>query len=195
MRREIDGTVVSCPLYHITLKPRIASILQHGLIPAKDSKGLGFDQPYPSDENYVYLFNSIRMRENIDKVLTKTDGSWLKDKEILEVTLPDGHPLEREYEQATMPLRLSGEALDWFLEGRRQSSETPIDSPEDYVRYYFHKTHGIEYTGEFKIMNVCQFIDSNISDINWDENDGSYRTVKAISSEHFRMISVEEFGT
>jgi hypothetical protein len=189
MRKDINGIKISWPLYHITLNTRIESILQHGLLPAKDFKRLGFDQPYPSDDDYVYLFNSIRMHKNINKVLTESEGSWLKDKELLEVKIPSAHPLEREYDQATISLRLSGEALDWFLEGRKQNSA------EDYVRYYFQKTYGIEYTGKYTIEDVIGFLDSNISDVDWDENDGSYRTPKPISSKYLRIISVEKFST
>ena len=133
MRKDIDGIAVSWPLYHITFNDLIDSILQRGLLSAKDFKHLGFDQPYPSDDNYVYLFNSIRMHNNIQRVLTESDGSWLKDKGLLEVKPQYTHPLEREYDQATISLRLSGEALNWFLEGRRQHSEIPINSADDYV--------------------------------------------------------------
>ena len=189
MRKDIDGIVVSWPLYHITLNDRIDSILQRGLLPAKDFKHLGFDQPYPSDDNYVYLFNSIRMHKNIKKVLTESDGSWLKDKVLLEVKPPSTHPLEREYDQATISLRLSGEALNWFLEGRKQNSA------EDYVRYYFQKTYGIKYTGSYTIKDIIIFVDSKISDHDWDEKDGCYRTRKSISPDCLQIITVEDFST
>jgi hypothetical protein len=189
MRKEIDGMMVSWPLFHITLDTRVESVLQHGLLPAKDSKRLGFDQPYPSDDNYVYLFNSTRLHKNINKVLTESDGGWLEDKVIMEVKLPSAHPLEREYDQATISLRLAGEALDWFLEGRKHKSA------EDYVRYYFQKTYGIEYTGKYTTEDVIKFIDSNISYNDWDEKDGSYRTAKPISPKHLRIISAEDIGT
>ena len=189
MKREIDGQMISCPMYHITLKPRTESIFKHGLLPARDSKGLGFDQPYPSDDSFVYLFNSIRMQKNVSRVLNETDGSWLADKEILEIDFPSSHTLEREYDQAVIPLKLSGEALDWFLGGRKQNS------PEEYIRYYFQKTYGIKYTGNFTISDICQFIDSEISDESWDEKDGSYRTTKAISPELIRTVPLEKFST
>ena len=188
MKSENDSQMISYPLYHITLKPRIESIFEHGLLPAKDSKDQGFDQPYPSDDNFIYLFNSIRMQKNVNRVLTETDGSWLKDKEILEIDLPRSHPIEREYDQAVMPLKLSGEALDWFLGGRKQKSA------EEYIRYYFQKVYEIEYTGNFTITDVCQFIDSSISDDRWDTNDGSYRTTKAISPDNIRRVPVEKFS-
>jgi len=195
MKKIINGIMVSWPLYHITFKSRVESILEQGLLPARNLEPLGFEQPYPSDDNYVYLFNAIRIRKNITKVLTQSDGTWLNDKEILEVKLPSTHPLEREYDQATITLRLSGDELKWFLKDRSQFSGTLMNLAEDYVRYYFKRTHGIEYEGNFTIKDVCEFIDSNISDQEWNENDGCYRTPKTISPRYLRIISIEKLST
>ena len=185
MRKDIDGIVVSWPLYHVTLNDRIDSILQHGLLPAKDFKHLGFEQPYPSDDNFIYLFNSNRMQNN----LNKSKGNWFDDKEILKVNLTNNHQIEREYDQATIPLKLSGEALGWFLQGRKQ------DTGEAYVQYYFEKTYGIQYTGQYSIKDILSFIDSNISNDEWDEKDGCYRTSQAILPEQLKVISIEDICT
>ena len=189
------GTVISRPLYHITFRSRLPSILERGLLPARDLKPLGFEQPYPSDDGYVYLFNEARMRRNIAGSVARPCEDWFQDKELLEVRLPPEHPLEKEYEQATLPLRLSGDALEWFLAGRRNRPEGAIDSADDYVRHYFRKTHDKEYAGAMTAMAVREFIDSHISDREWGKNDGSYRTPMAVAPEHVMVVTLHGLTT
>ncbi len=177
--------------YHITFKSCIDSILKLGLLPAIELKKMGFEQPYPSDDRYVYLFNDIRMRRNIERVLGQPDRTWLKDKEVLEVMLPVTHPIEREYEQAAIALRLTGEAREWFLGGQKQSSGDIVGSAEDYVRYYFRKTHDIDYAGRFTIKDVCDFIDVHITDDQWARSDVSYRTRVPVPLECLRVVPVD----
>jgi hypothetical protein len=177
--------------YHITFKDRINSIFKIGLVPAKDLKATGFDQPYPSDENFVYLFNTARIHKN----LHQSGEGWLRDKVMLSVNLPVTHPLEREYDQAVISLRLTGDALKWFLNGRKQSSSVPIDTIDAYVHHYFQKVHGIDYSGRFTIGDVREFIDKNISDKQWAENDGCYRTRKPIPPDCLEILPIEKLNT
>jgi hypothetical protein len=177
--------------YHITFKDRIESIFKIGLIPAKDLKPTGFDQPYPSDEDFIYLFNQTRIKKN----MRQSGESWLRDKAILSVKLPKSYPIEREYDQAVISLRLTGDALNWFLNGRKQASCAPIDTPDAYVRHYFRKVHAMDYNGSFTIQDVCDFIDKSISDQQWSENDGCYRTRKPIPPDCLEIIPIEKLST
>lgn len=196
MMNSDDGQEGYWLCYHITFKSRVDSILKSGLLPAAELKGRGYEQPYPSDDRFVHLFNPVRMKKNIDRLLSQPDQTWLADKEILEVRLPESHPVEREYDQAIISLRLAGEELEWFLEGQKRSSGGINGSAEDYVRHYFKKTHGIDYTGGFTMKDVCDFIDAEISDDQWARNDGAYRTKVPIPSECLRIASTNSiFGS
>ncbi|MDO9537026.1 MAG: hypothetical protein Q7J68_01760 [Thermoplasmata archaeon] len=172
--------------FHITFETCLPSILENGLLPARDAAKLGFEQPYPSDPNYIYLFNRMRMQRN----LLKTSHEWMADRKVLSVKLPTGHPIEREYDQAQIPLRLSGEALEWFLKGRASPS-LPLMTPEKYVKEYFKNVHGLEYEGEMTMDGVRQVIDACISDAEWAERDGCYRTSVNI---HTSCISAIPWG-
>lgn len=183
----MTGTI----FYHITFKSCIDSILKLGLLPAIELKKMGFEQPYPSDDRFVHLFNPARMKKNVERLLSQPGQTWLDDKDILEVNLPASHPLEREYDQAVISIRLSAEELEWFLEGQKRSSGGIVGSAEDYVRHYFRKTHDIGYTGRFTIKDVCDFIDIHITDDQWARNDGSYRTRVPVPLECLRVVSVD----
>ena len=175
--------------YHVTFKSRLESILKHGLLPAKDIAPLGFDQPYPSDDGYVYLFNSARMKRNLER----TKASWLEDKALLKVILPASHPTEREYDQASIPLRLSGDALAWFFRERGGLKDAAA-SAREYVRNYFRKAHGLEFDGEFTVEGVRAYVDERISDRQWAEKDGGYRTPRAISPDCITVIAAWEMS-
>ena len=171
-------------LYHITFKSRLDSILKLGLLPARDLKKMGFEQPYPSDDRFVHLFNPIRMKKN----LGRASAAWLLDKEIIEVKLPASFSIEHEYDQAVISLRLAGAELEWFMRDR-------TGSRKDYVCEYFRKTHGIDYSGRFTIKEVCDFIDDRISDDEWAQNDGSYRTKVPISPECLRVVLIDRLAS
>jgi len=184
-KRIINGSEISYPLFHITEKDRIDSIMKSGLLTGEELEEIGYERLFPySGPSYIYFFNPI----SLSKALQRTTSDWLSSKTILECKTPEDYPLEREYEQATITLKLDDENLTHFLKDRSEHSSVELKRAEDFVKYYFEKAFNIDYSGPFTVEEVKRFIDDEISDEEWDKKDGKYRGGESVSPDNLNIV-------
>ncbi len=184
-KRIINGLEISYPLFHITEKDRIDSIIESGLLTGEELEKIDHERLFPySDPSYIYFFNPI----SLSKALQQTNSDWLSSKTILECEISEEYPLEREYEQATITLKLEGENLSHFLRNRSEHSGVELKRAENFVKYYFEKAFNIDYSGPFTVEEVKRFIDDEISDEEWDKKDGKYRGEESVSPNNLNIV-------
>lgn len=164
-------------LYHATRKENVESIISSSLYPGKIiGKHNTYHGKFCGDPNYIYFFNEETIRELCRLMYTMPDKKWgfnFKKHTLLEVTLPDKHPIERDYDQ-----------LLYILSHPKKNKFR-----NTYVKPYL-KRFGIEFKGRLSKNNIIKHIDL-ITDYIWDCCAGSYRTLEPIPGRNIKDIGFE----
>jgi len=164
-------------LYHATKKENAESIISSSLYPGKIiGKQNIYHGKFYGNPSCIYFFNEETIRELSRLMYARPDKKWgfdLKKHTLLEVTLPDKHPIERDYDQ--LLFILSHPKKDKFR--------------DTYVKPYL-KRFGIEFKGRLSKNNIIKHMDL-ITDYVWDCCAGSYRTPKPIPGRNIKDIGFE----
>ena len=164
-------------LYHTTRKEFVEDIISSSLYPGKIvNKRNTYQESFYGDSNYIYFFDEMTTREICRLNYAMPNEEWgfnLKEHTILEVIIPDKHPIERDYDQLLHILS--------HPEKKRLRNS--------YVKPFL-KRHGIEFKGRLSKNNLIKHIDL-ITDYVWSCCDGSYRTLKPIPGKNIKNIGFE----
>lgn len=158
--------------YHVTRKDRLRRIMKEGLKPASETCIQNtFYGGVTGDPDYVYLFSSSvignRVKYSMEICLDKKGWS------VLQVSLPENHPVERDYDQVL------------------QSWDDIWDSSKKRFYEEYFGSFGVDFTGKATKKNLFKTADS-ISRLKWEKNVGSYRTPKTIHPEYLKPVSMDD---
>ncbi len=155
--------------YHITRLDLVNRILEEGLKPASVTGNSSLYKGTQLDPNYVYLWKDARYAIK--------DASPRKN-DILEVTLPEDFPIERDYEQFLIWAKFPEDVLKQMIGG--------LPNKETLVRSVFQRLGGIDFSGQLTDENIRQHVDK-ISAGRWDEVVPSYRTRESIDAKCLKL--------
>ncbi len=165
-------------MYHMTKKGCLSSILSEGLKPPMET---GIQNTYDGirgDNRFVYL-NSFRgallNKKRID------DGEmeeqfWNSESVLLEITLPENHPIERDFDQVLLIYRW------WHQTGDKRK----------FYSAYFKKKFNVEFDAEPTDDNIIKFCAEKVTDEEWENKFSAYRTRSSIPPGCLKVIRFED---
>lgn len=163
--------------FHYTDPKNVAGILSHGLVPGAEIGEVHYYCGVQVDNTKIYLIKGLDKAQHYMRTMRTP-------KRLLRVNLLDDHPIERDYEQFLIYLRIPEEDLPVALLslGARKAAESHRELFTDFLRHY-----GIDFMGDASEDNVRHHL-KIISDEKWDEQSPCYATAHPIPAKFIRLV-------
>jgi hypothetical protein len=162
--------------YHITKKAYLASILKNGLKPSAET---GIQNTYmglKGDPNFVY-FETLEGMLDLKKDF---DGGhynreiWNEDSVLLEVSLSEKHPVERDMDQLLVM---------WAYNEPDRGK---------YYKKYFEEVFGLQFILKPTKENIIEFCKKEITEEMWNKNGLPYRSAYGVPPSCLKIITLED---
>jgi len=165
--------------FHYTDPGKVSSILAQGLKPGIEVEEVHYYCSVENDNTKIYLIKGLDKAKHYLRTMRF-------HKSLLKINLPDEHPLERDYEQFLIYLRMPEETLS-----RNLMSLGVLTAPDTHEELFrdFLKHYGVEFTGDASEENVIHHLNM-ITDEKWDEQSPCYATRKSILSEYIELFQL-----
>ena len=180
--RMFNGLHKMGTFYHITKQEFLDDILEQGLKSRAETGKQGWVEVH-GNPKFIYLSNRPLYLDELNARMEEAGVVFEDDvaeRLILEVDLPQDHPVERDYDQI-----LVYKKIDPIVFARR----FPGISKEDMMRGILQHFAGISYDGDFSDESLMAAFDKIPDDVYDDKLFGCYRTKQSISPEHLSIHS------